>query len=685
MSLCNDEGRARDPKPPSNSVISDENHAYPRLFKVPIASTLDALLEQEDTDKNVQITIEDEGPKVFTLGTTSADGFSRAEIRGTYKLSNLLQELVLAKDTDDETTVINEALLDEDPVDRIDRRIRTMFWKNLTRRLDDSLIHIAARASKNGLESSEARIYVPSELPDQFAYYQQIAEARPELQLEVQRLPPGEATAEYCKSLNSKPGILALALEEPAGDAAAGTKRRGCAFIVPGDRFNELYYWDSFFCGIGLLEIGDTSLAKDLVRNFVFEIKYYGKILNANRSYYLCRSQPPFLTDLALRTYQSIQHEKGAKEFLREAILAAIKEYNHVWMATPRYDSDSGCSRYRPPGAGRPPEVEESQYDHTVPAYARKHGMSKGEFIQAYNDGTVHEPELDEYFLHDRAVRESGHDTSYRLENVCADVATVDLNCLLYKYETDISYAIRNVFDDRLEIPATCSTPDETTSHIESSSVWDGRAQRRKQQIDRYLWNGEKGMYFDYNTKTKSQSTYESATCFYALWCGVASPAQAAATVHTALPELEHVGGIAVGSEKSRGPLGPNRPQRQWDYPFGWAPHQILTWDGLLRYGYKEEAQRLAYRWLHMITQVAVEYNGTIVEKYDVTRTRGAHMVDAEYGNQGRDFKGVPREGFGWTNASYTHGLTIINADMKKALGQGASYEDFAKAHSRAS
>ena len=139
---------------------------------------------------------------------------------------------------------------------------------------------------------------------------------------------------------------------------------------------------------------------------------HYGKILNANRSYYLSRSQPPFLTDLAIRTYKRIEHEKDSKDFLRKAILAAIKEYNDVWMAEPRYDPVSGLSRYGAPRVRMPPEVEEGHFDHVIMPYVRKYSMTKPDFIESYNDGKIDEPKLHDFFRHDRAVRESGHDTS---------------------------------------------------------------------------------------------------------------------------------------------------------------------------------------------------------------------------------------------------------------------------------
>lgn len=147
--------------------------------------------------------------------------------------------------------------------------------------------------------------------------------------------------------------------------------------------------------------------------------------------------------------------------------------------------------------------------------------------------------------------------------------------------------------------------------------------------------------------------------------------------VEKAIPKFEELGGLASGTEKSRGEVGLSRPSRQWDYPFGWAPQQILAWTGLLRYGYEEDAQRLAYRWIYMCTRAFVDFNGVVVEKYDVTKESGTHKVTAEYGNQGADFKGVATEGFGWVNASYVYGLQIVNAHMKRALGAVTSWDEF--------
>lgn len=561
-------------------------------------------------------------------------------------LSNLLQELTLAKGFGRKNIVLDEARLSENPVSRLSRMIKDSFWQGLTRRIDGSNIDKVGRDPKDWTADPRPRIYVPRGAPEQYDYYTKVAKERPETRLDVQWLREDCDDDGYVRDLNDAPGLLAVAMEEFHNPFTGERDMRGLPFVVPGGRFNELYGWDSYMESLGLLINDKVDLVKSMVQHFCFCIKHYGKILNANRSYYLCRSQPPFLTDMALRVYDRIKHEAGALEFLRQAVLAAIKEYHSVWMAEPRFDPATGLSRYRPGGMGVPPETEASHFTHLLEPYAAKHNMTFDEFVQAYNFGRVKEPELDEYFLHDRAVRESGHDTSYRLEKVAANLATVDLNSLLYKYETDIARAIRANFGDRLQVPAEFCARGQEPGHVEISAVWDRRAKRRRQLMDKYMWNEDKGMYFDYDTVKMEQTTYESATTFWPMWSGVATPRQAAVLVTKALPKLEVFGGLVSGTEESRGKIGLDRPNRQWDYPFGWAPQQMLAWVGLQRYGFEEEAQRLAYKWLYMVTKAFVDFNGVVVEKYDVTRPIDPHKVEAEYGNQGADFKGVPREGY---------------------------------------
>jgi len=433
---------------------------------------------------------------------------------------------------------------------------------------------------------------------------------------------------------------------------------------------------------LGLHKKHSLDQVKPKVQHISLCNKHNNKNKKANRTKNHSRSQPPFLTDMALRVYERIKHEPGSLDFLREAILAAIKEYHSVWMNSPRLDPKTGLTRYRPGGMGVPPETEATHFEHILTPYAEKYGMTFREFVDAYNHRRVSEPELDDYFLHDRAVRESGHDTSYRLEGIAADLAVVDINALLYKYEVDIGRVIRNHFGDKLEIPAEFCAGGMKPGQVETSATWERYARKRRANVDKYLWDEEAGMYFDYNTIKEERTGYESATTFWPMWSGLATPRQANILVEKALPKFEAFGGLVSGTEKSRGVTGLERPNRQWDFPFGWAPQQILAWVGLQRYGYDGDAQRLAYRWLYMVTKAFVDFNGVVVEKYDVTREIDPHRVEAEYGNQGSDFKGVPREGFGWVNASYIYGMTLLSAHQRRALGALTSWDRYDKAMS---
>ena len=562
-------------------------------------------------------------------------------MHGTYPLSNLLQELTAAQEAGCELTTISYDQLHENPVDRLRRIIRTVFWPGLTRRLDADVIGLATKDPKNWTDD-QTRLYVPAGADAQLKYYSHIANSNPDLHLKVETLPKNITIDQY-RELCDNPGLLALDTEEYVDDTGE-TKTRAVPFMVPGGCYNEFYGWDSHFIGLGLLVEDDMAhLVRGIVKNFIFEIQYYGLIPNANRSYYLLRSQPPFLTDLSLRLYKATeQSAPDAKEFLKRGLQAAIKEYHSVWMAHPRLDEETGLSLYAPNGVGVPPECPEDHFAKLLMPYAEKHAMSLQEFTQKYNHGEISdEPELDEYFKHDRGVRESGHDTSTRLEHKCAYIATIDLNCLLYKYETDIEHAIRTIFQDDFPILPEFQIASSDADCL--ASTWDARAQKRKAAVDKYLWNESEGIFSDYHIKLKRQIEEESPTTYWSLWCGLASPEQAARQVGS-LTKFERIGGLAASSEVAleKDAVHPH----QWDYPVGWAPHQMLAWDGLQRYGYHKEATRLAYKWLWVIMKVFVDYNGAILEKYEMDNEKDPHRVGGDMHNQGRDFHGFAREGY---------------------------------------
>ncbi|KAG8899400.1 alpha,alpha-trehalase nth1, partial [Tulasnella sp. 408] len=567
-------------------------------FLIDVEETIRIVLEQEDTDGDFQISITDAGPKVISLGTATSNGYKSFDIRGTYMLSNLLQELALARDHGRQRIVLDEARLTENPVDRLSRMIKYGFWSSLTRRIDGDGLEIICADPKNRTANIKPRIYVPHGEPKMAEYYRKVAEEKPHLGLDVVVLPPKCDDPAFVKSLNDKPGILALAMKEVDDTKSGGKTLKGIPFIVPGARFNELYNWDSYFISLGLLVDGHVEMAKGMVDHFVFEIKHYGKILNGSRSYYLCRTQPPFLTDMALQIFNHLDRSKYEenKQWLKRAIQAAIKEYHTIWVAQPRLDPESGLSRYRPDGLGIPPETEASHFTHILEPYANKHGISVLEFT-------------------------------------------------------------------------------EHTSRPQTSEDWFLRAELRKERIDQYCWNEGKKLFFDYDTVTKKQILYESVTSFWPLWAGCASEDQAWKLVTYSMSKFEVIGGLVSGTEESRGRISLDRPNRQWDFPYAWPPHQIMTWVGLERYGYLEDAQRLAYRFLYMMTTAFVDFNGVVPEKFDAVKL--SHLVDAEYGNQGIDFKMVPREGFGWMNAAYQVGLTFLTNHMRRAVAACQSPEIF--------
>ena len=601
-------------------------------FHLNIQDTIEKLLSQEDTDGDKKLTIEDKGPKAFSI--TSRQGKNYI-VKGTYHLSNLLQELVIAKNNNQTHADIPLENIEELPVTRVSRMIRDYYWKGLTRTMDAEGIEALIKDTKNeSLASEVLRIYVSHKDQTAIKYYKNL-----ESKYSIKTIPlPDIISPEFVKSINDKPGILALKLNDDNG------KFKGVPFVVPGGRFNEMYGWDSYFESVGLLVDGKVELAKAMTDNFQYEIEHYGKILNANRSYYLTRTQPPFYSSLIREVYEDTQD----KSWLKSHLKTAIKEYETVWMVEGKRLAENGLNRYLAEGIGFPPECELGHFDSVLKPYAEAQKISLRDYEKGYADGTIVNKELDDYFVHDRSVRESGHDTSYRIEGNCADLNLVELNAMLYKYETNFADLIKSEFNNNFE--------------GFSFEYWNGKARERKELINKYLWNEKEGLYFDYNVKENKQSDFVAVTTLTPLWANLCSKEQAKQLVEKAIPLLTEKGGLAGCTKESRGIINDNRPARQWDYPNGWAPHQMMIWKGLLNYGYNDIAQELIYRWLFMITKNAVDYNGTIPEKYDVVVA--THKVFAEYGNVGTDFEYITQEGFGWMNASYQYGLSLLDEQL---------------------
>lgn len=582
------------------------------MHKIPVAETFERLLSQEDTDGDRCITVRDQGPKRFVVGCAEGEPLV---VEGTYQLANLLQELALARRAGRDALQLDVEKLRENPVDRLSTAIRSRCWNGLTRRLDGRGLEKVLRDPKS---DGKLRLYVPAGDRAAQDYYRGMTDC------ELIVL-PDPITPDYVVGLNHRPGLVTLAMRQG----------QPLPYVVPGGRFNEMYGWDSYFIALGLIEDGKSELAEAILEHFLYEIEHYGCILNANRTYYLTRSQPPFLTSLA----RALAVEG---KLLERVVRAARREYHEVWMGPTRL-TDCGLSRYFCSGYGMPPETLMRHYGQLLGPYAEAHGLSLQDFRYQYEERRIVVPELDDYFREDRSVRESGHDTSYRLEGISTELCPVDLNSLLYRYELDL-----------MEMDPV------------NAEDWGSRARRRKRLMDELCWDQEAGQYFDLNWKTGKSTGFESCTNLFPLWAGLASPKQAGELVKWLLPHLEQAGGLAGGSLESRGEVGPLRTPRQWDYPYGWAPHQMLVWKGLEDYGYSDDSSRLAFKWLRMMTQNAMDFNGVVPEKYDVVQC--SHEVKAEYTNVGADFDYVSLEGFGWTNASYQVGLHYLEADQVQQL-----------------
>ena len=617
-------------------------------FVLNIDKVFQELLLQEDTDQDKKITKDDNGPKKFLL----VDEISKQQetIVGTYHLSNLLQELAQLKEANSTLGEVDLSRIQENPVQRISRKIKDDYWEELTRTIDKKGLTQIIEDEKTS--SDEATLYVAAKDKQGVAYFQALEKELPNFKVEIL---PENYSVEYVETLNEKPGILALALEQKIYSL------QGVPFVVPGGRFNEMYGWDSYFIGVGLLIDGQIGKAIAIAENFKYQIIHYGKILNANRSYYLTRTQPPLYSSLLIEIAK-----KGmpSLEWLRSHLETVILEYNTVWMVQGNRLTPTGLNRYKADGIGMPFEVEPGHFDDVLEPYAKKYNLPIREFEKQYLQRTLIDDELDIYFVHDRSMRESGHDTTNRLINTCANLNSVDVNSFLYKYEKDVANLIKTYFGNAFQVGDIIYTSEE----------WEQKALFRKDKMNELCWNEDASMYFDYDFVNHKQFPFEAATTFFPLWAGLCDENQAKKLVEIALPQFVKTGGITGSTKASIADAPEEAPQRQWDYPFGWAPHQMLLWEGLINYSYLDKAQEMVYRWLWLITRNAVDYNGTIPEKFDLEIS--SHKVFAEYGNVGTEFDYIAKEGFGWVNASYQYGLQILNDELKQKLGALISPDD---------
>lgn len=435
-------------------------------------------------------------------------------------------------------------------------------------------------------------------------------------------------------------------------------------YVVPGGRFNEMYGWDSYFILLGLVHDNRSDLAGGMVENFFFEIENYGAILNANRTYFFTRSQPPFLTSMIREVYEHPSATPLDKTWLARAYNYAEQDYA-LWTSAPHRAGPTGLARYDDIGDGPVPEMaDDNGYypdvirwllahpsdnpgylldapDSPTPAQAAELARTSCDIntskvcARAHVDG--HRLTAD-YFHGDRAMRESGFDTSFRFgpfSGSTENYAPICLNSLLFKYETDMAH-----FATLL-------------GRKSDATKWTARADTRKAAINRYLWNPTKGLFYDYDFVAGKQSTYNFITAFYPLWAGLATPAQAA-SLQQHLSLFESEGGLAMSDTPSG---------TQWDQPFGWAPTNWLATKGLLNYGFTEDATRISRKFSKTVLDNFL-LDGTIREKYNVVSGSANVKVAAGYK--------ANVVGFGWTNGVYDQMSDILSG--KAATSTAATH-----------
>lgn len=700
----------------------------PEFARTDAQASLCRLLAERDRDCDRRITVADEActaapcPAAFPYDVEL--GGTRVHLASRQQAAQLVQELVLGlRSSSAERIPVELGRVNDDPVSYLEHRINDDFWKALTRRIDadpgsleraltDPKLAPASSSSSaelcpTGAQRCSAPPPAPPLTPVEQHVYVPADDAQALLVFAKAGVPgrvslhalPVPVSPDWVKDVTTRKehGLLTLALD---------AQNRGRPFVVPGGRFNELYGWDSYFIVRGLTQRPDhTELARSIVENQAYEIRHYGKILNANRSYFLTRSQPPFFTSSIAAVLERSGSSPAERDWLSRMLSAALVEYQRVWSVEPRRTSlcDQGVclARYFDEGRGEPPEVEPGHFAWFYQAHAKSHGHcpapkadaeSRAQFVACaaelaakYRAGKLADPAIDAFFQNDRCVRESGHDTTYRWfsdgKERCTEFVPVELSALLFKYEIDLARLIAEHFGGAFEGTTTNGLCE--------------RARARARLVQRYHWDEAAGAFFDYDLSARGRSKYLAATTFAPLWasvpnpCGVtlATPAMAERLRSVALPELEVAGGLSATAKSSLDRVSPpevlaqsengelvSRPNdRQWEYPNGWAPHQMMAWDGLLNFGAKADAQRLAYRWLSTIVDSAADYHGTVPEKFDVVKR--SHRVFQEYGNVNTEFSYIADEGFGWMNASFLVGLSVLDSAERRALSERTPFD----------
>ncbi len=379
-------------------------------------------------------------------------------------------------------------------------------------------------------------------------------------------------------------------------------------YLVPGGRFREIYYWDSYFTMLGLAQDGKTEMMRSMVDNFAYLINTYGHIPNGNRSYYLSRSQPPYFTLMVKLLGKSKADANIAAGYLPEI----EKEYE-FWMDGADKLARDGEAFRRVLKIG-PAILNRWWDDNPVPRQEA--------YKEDVSTALISSRAAQEMYRDIRAAAESGMDFSSRwfadgrtlaaIETT--SIAPVDLNCLLYDTEMTL-YALYKPAD-----PA-------------KADFYLSRAERRKTAINDLMYDPGRRFYTDFNFKTNMRSDRLTLAAMYPFFLKVAPENRVSGTVKMIKKRFLKAGGVVTTLSAT---------DQQWDSPNGWPPLQWVTVSGLLNYGQGGLAKEIALRWTGLNERVFLR-TGKMMEKYNV--------IDATLEAGGGEYPG--QDGFGWTNGVY--------------------------------
>ncbi|WP_447641559.1 MULTISPECIES: alpha,alpha-trehalase TreA [Chitinophagaceae] len=369
-------------------------------------------------------------------------------------------------------------------------------------------------------------------------------------------------------------------------------------YIVPGGRFQEVYYWDSYFTMLGLAESGKFDLIGHILDNFAYLIDTYGHIPNGNRSYFLSRSQPPYF---ALMVNLLAQH--NGNDIIVKYLPQLQKEYDY-WM-----DKRGGTSHKVVLSDGT---VLNRYWDQKITP--REESF--------YEDSTLAIGRSDKEILYRnlRSGAESGWDFSTRwfsdkktLATInTTDILPVDLNCLLYNLEQTLGQGYSLAGDTKRSMSFT------------------GLAQNRKRAIEKYFFNKNDGWYYDYVLSKRKLSTEKTIAGMTPFFFKLPHLDKIYRAAHIVKNDFLKPGGVVTTMHDSG---------QQWDAPNGWAPLQWIAIEGLNNYKETDLATDIAKRWIALNTKV-FENTGKLMEKYNVENIK-LTAGGGEYPSQ---------DGFGWTN-----------------------------------